>query len=112
LQRRILWLAIGWAMVAAIVWLSLTPKPPDVGIEGSDKLGHFLGYGVVMFWFAQLYLRRMFYAGGFIAMGVVLEFVQGWLGYRSLELHDMLANTLGVLLGWGTALLAGRRLLP
>lgn len=63
-----------------------------------------------MFWFAQLYPARRLYAAGFIALGVALEFVQGWLGYRAYEHHDMLANTLGVLLGWGAALILPRAL--
>jgi glycopeptide antibiotics resistance protein len=59
-----------------------------------------------MFWFCVLYrpLRvRAMYAVGFIAMGIALEFVQGWLGYRSFETADMLANTAGVALAWGMA---------
>ncbi|HEX6321490.1 MAG TPA: VanZ family protein [Burkholderiales bacterium] len=92
-------------MVAAIVWLSLTPAPPRVDIESGDKLGHLAGYGLLMFWFARLYARRIPWAAGFIAMGIGLEFVQGSLGYRSFELYDMLANTAGVLLGWGAAAL-------
>jgi VanZ family protein len=99
-------------MVAAIVWLSLTPAPPQVDIESGDKLGHLAGYGVLMFWFAQLYLRRIPYAAGFIAMGIALELLQAWLGYRTLEALDMAANTAGVLLGWGLArLLPKKRLL-
>ena len=92
-------------MAAALVWLSLTPRPLEIDLESGDKLGHFAGYCVLMFWFAQLYARRLPYAAGFIAMGVALELAQGRLGYRSLELYDMLANTAGVLLGWGSALL-------
>ena len=99
-------------MVAAIVGLSLMPAPPEMGIEGGDKLGHLLGYALLMFWFAQLYLRRVFYAAGFIAMGIALELAQGGLGYRSLEGYDMLANSAGVLLGWGAARVLRRRLLP
>jgi len=87
-------------MVAAVVWGSLTPSPPSAG---NDKVGHFVVYGVLMFWFAQLYARRLPYAAGFIALGVALEFVQGSLGYRSFELYDMLANSAGVLLGWAAA---------
>jgi hypothetical protein len=30
---RALWLALGWAMVFAVVWLSLTPSPPEVDFE-------------------------------------------------------------------------------
>jgi VanZ family protein len=80
-------------------------------MEGGDKLGHLAGYALLMFWFAQLYARRAVWAAGFIAMGIMLELLQGWLGYRSLEGYDMLANTGGVLLGWGAARIV-RSVLP
>lgn len=100
-------IAAGWGWAAAIVWLSLTPAPPEVDIAHSDKLGHFAGYGLLMFWFAQLYQERksrIAYALGFVAMGVGLELLQGQLGYRTYEVFDMYANALGVLLGWAAAL--------
>ena len=109
MKLRALWLAIGWGLVATIVWLSVTPRPPDTGIEHGDKLGHFAAYGAVMFWFCQLYPRlpgRVAYAAGFIAMGVALEFVQRSLGYRTFEVLDMVADAVGVLLGWMVALAA------
>jgi VanZ family protein len=108
---RALWLTLGWAMVAAVVWLSLTPSPPKVDFEESDKLGHFIGYGTLMFWFSQLYVdkaARIGYAAGFAAMGVALEFAQDQLGYRTYEVFDMYANALGVLLGWAAALILPR----
>lgn len=98
-------------MVAAIVWLSLTPSPPKIDIEQGDKLGHFLGYGTIMAWFAWLYPARparIGYALGFVAMGVALEFVQGALGYRTFEVFDMLANALGVMIGWAAWLIVER----
>lgn len=97
--RQIL-LAVGWAMIAGIVWLSLAPGLPSMG---NDKAGHFSAYAVLMFWFAQLYGRRLPWALGFIAMGIALEFVQGWSGYRTFDLRDMAANTVGVFLGWALA---------
>ena len=99
-------------MVVAVAWLSLTPSPPDIDMEGGDKLGHLLSYFLLMFWFSQLYAQRAGYAAGFIAMGIALEFAQRALGYRTFELHDVLANAGGVLLGWAAARLVGRRLLP
>jgi VanZ family protein len=98
-------LAIGWAAVAVVVYLSLTPAPPDSGIDGGDKLGHFLAYAGLTYWFGRFYFYRTHaaYALGFCAMGIALEFAQGALGYRSLELADMAANTLGVAAGWGAA---------
>ena len=109
MKLRALWLAIGWGLVATIVWLSVTPRPPDIGIEHGDKLGHFAAYGATMFWFCQLYPRwaaRIAYAAGFIAMGIALEFVQRWLGYRSFEVLDMVADAVGVVLGLTAASVA------
>ena len=101
-------IGLGWAWAVAIVWLSLTPAPPKVDLEHGDKLGHLAAYGSLMLWFALLYRRRIFYALGFTAMGVGLEYLQGWTGYRSFEVADMVANTFGVALGWSAALLFRR----
>jgi VanZ family protein len=101
-MRKVL-VAAGWGWAAAIIWLSLTPSPPRVDIAYGDKLGHLAAYGLLMLWFAQLYVaraRRIAHAAIFLAMGVGLEFLQGALGIRSYEIADMYANTLGVALGW------------
>ena len=97
-------LAGGWAYAAALVFLSLTPKPPDPGFEHGDKFGHLLAYALLMFWFCALYRHRstrLAYGIGWVLLGVALEFAQAATGYRSYELADMAANSLGVLLGWG-----------
>ena len=107
-MKRVAYLAIGWGWAATIVWLSLTSSPPQVDVPYSDKIGHLASYAVLMFWFSQLYRTRIFYAAGFILMGVALEFVQGQLGYRSYEVADMLANALGVLAGWAAAVILRR----
>lgn len=105
-------LALGWAWVAAVVYLSLTPSLPTVSVEGGDKLGHFSAYALLAYWFCQFYFRRarLAYLLAFVAMGVVLEFAQRATGYRNFELADMAANTAGVAAGWGAALLAPLRL--
>ena len=99
-------MAFGWGLVGAIVWLSLTPHPPQIDVDQGDKLGHLLAYGGLMYWFALLYVPtriRALYAAGFIAMGIAIEFVQGWTGYRSFEVADMVADALGVFAGWALA---------
>jgi len=113
LRWRVQWLALGWAMAAAIVWLSLTPSPPHLDIEQGDKLGHLAAYGALMFWFCQLYparRARLGYALGFVAMGIAIEFIQRATGYRSFEVWDMIADAAGVLLGWLLAVPAGHGL--
>lgn len=103
-KLRGIWLALGWLWVATIVWLSLTPNPPEpVRFWNADKLEHALAYGLLMLWFSQVYVRRMrriFTAILLVAMGITMEFLQGMTGYRSFEYADMLANSAGVLLGW------------
>jgi hypothetical protein len=105
---------VGWGWAAAIVWLSLTPSPPRVDFTASDKLGHLLAYGLLMFWFAQIYASkkiRTFHAIGFLAMGFGLEILQGMSGLREYDVLDMLANAAGVAAGWLAARLLPR-LLP
>jgi VanZ family protein len=105
-----LWAIAGWLIVGAIVWLSVTPSPPDPGFEQGDKLEHVLAYGVLTFWFCQVYASprtQLGIAVGFIAMGVGLEFVQGALVYRTYDELDMLANASGVIAGWAAARAAG-----
>lgn len=94
---------MGWAMAAAIVWLSLTPSPPTIDIDEGDKIGHFAAYGSLMFWFCLLYASigtRLAYAALWIVMGIALEFAQGETSYRNFEVFDMFANAIGVLIGW------------
>lgn len=100
-----LWLSIGWLMVVTMCYLSLTSNPPDFNIEFHyiDKVGHFISYFILMFWFAQLYKginKRIFYFLFLIMLGAVLEIVQGLGGVRFFEYYDMLANTLGVSFAW------------
>lgn len=111
---RILGLALGWGWAATVVWLSLTPSPPQVDVQYGDKLGHFGAYGLLMLWFSFLYPRlrvQALYAISFISMGIGLEFWQGWLGYRTYDLMDMAANSIGVLLGWGGAAILRKHVL-
>jgi VanZ family protein len=86
-----------------VVFLSLTPKAPVVlEVPGSDKVNHFVAYLVMMLWFSQLHRepRRQFWIGvGLIALGVLLELVQGLLAYRSAHVLDGLTNGCGVVAG-------------
>lgn len=99
LKLRLLWLAMGWAMLVAVVVLSLIPVNVDMA-EGGDKWLHFIAYGSLMFWFCLLHDRQWRIAVAFVALGILLEFAQGQTGYRSFEYADMIANGLGVILGW------------
>lgn len=104
-RLRAAWTAVAWLLVAAIVHLSVTPHPPEIPLDEGDKYGHLLAYGTVMLWFAQLYVgrRRWLAAIGLIALGVALEYVQRWTGYRSFDVWDMAADAAGVVIGLAAA---------
>lgn len=99
-----LWLVVGMALVAGVIYLSLTPAFPDyLQIDYDLKLNHVLAYAVLMSYCAQLLVNpRMAWliAGLFIVMGIVLEYLQGMTDYRSFSYYDMVANYLGVLTGF------------
>jgi VanZ family protein len=103
IEHRRLWLALGWALVLGVIVLSVIPAPIQVPVVEGDKLGHLLAYGTLMVWFSNLYDEsnpRIILAIGLVAMGIILEFVQRWSGYRTFEIADMAANAIGVLAGW------------
>jgi VanZ family protein len=50
----------------------------------------------------------MAYALGFVAMGILIEFLQRMTGYRDFEVLDMVADAIGVLLGWAGAVVLER----
>jgi VanZ family protein len=104
LQLFPLWFALGVGLVALVIFLSLTPKPPHlVNFAMSDKVGHSLAYAVLMGWFGQLYRGKLplaLFALGFTLLGVSMEYLQ-WLGrVRDFEYDDMLADIIGVIVGW------------
>ena len=101
LRYRVLWLAIGFALVALVVYLSLTSAPVeiDLGLDYQDKLFHALAYFAMMGWFAQIYhvqSHRVVCIVVFILMGVLMEYLQSFDPARYAETEDMIANTLGV----------------
>ncbi len=100
---RKLWLAAGWLGIAAIVYFSLFKLALDTGMQGGDKLGHLLAYGLLMAWWSQLYesaAARWRLAGAFIALGTAMELAQGLTPDRYPEWLDLAANTAGALAGW------------
>ena len=102
LRFRNAWLVIGAGLVALVAYLSLTPKPLDVPSFFELKSGHVVAYGTLMLWFAQIFRSTQGRIGvglSLVALGVLLEYVQGVTGYRTFSYSDMRDNALGVIAG-------------
>ena len=94
-----LWYLIGGVLLGGIVVGSLVPVP-RLSPTFNDKLIHFLIYFLLMTWFGQLQRQRVLLALGFVAMGFIIELLQGQTRYRTFEWYDLLANTAGIAVAW------------
>jgi VanZ family protein len=104
LKYRKLWITVGFSLVLLVVYLSLTRNPPaPLTFDNADKFEHVLAYATLSFWFCQIYLSAklgVVVSTALIGQGVLLEYMQGWTGYRTFDVLDMAADCIGVLLGW------------
>ena len=96
-----LWLALGICYIAFIIVGSLI-KVPDIetGMSHSDKVIHFFLYFILVGWFIQLYKKlstRIIILCAALALGLLMETLQGLTAYRSFDLIDQLANSIGAL---------------
>lgn len=116
LKLRFLWMIIGYALVAMVVFLSLTSSPVDMELSFpyEDKFFHALAYFTLMAWFSQIYhdsFQRNMIAVVFVFMGVTLEYLQSFDPNRYFEFGDMVANSIGVALGFSVALSSAKNIL-
>jgi VanZ family protein len=102
LQR--IWVVIGWALIFLVIYLSLAHESPStLTFENLDKIKHLAAYAMLSFWLCQVYpsrRARLLVIVALLALGVALEYVQGWTGYRTFDVLDMQADGVGVLAGW------------
>jgi len=97
------WRITGWLGIAAIIAFSLAPLQLDMAVDNGDKFGHLAAYGLVTLWLAHLYTElrpRIGLVVGMVALGIALEYAQRATGYRLFEVADMIADAIGVAIGW------------
>ncbi|MTI30710.1 VanZ family protein [Xanthovirga aplysinae] len=105
-------------LIIIIIGLSLSPgnDMPDIS-EGflyidSDKVAHFSFYCILTFMLIvgftkqYTYPRLRYFSAKYsllfaASLGVILELLQGVMSERSIELNDILVNTLGAFFGLG-----------
>lgn len=116
LKLRFLWLAIGYAMVILVFFLSLSSDPVKIDVElpYADKMSHASAYFVLMLWFSQIYhgrFQRNMIACLFILMGISIEYFQSFDPNRTAEFFDIVANVFGLALAFWLALGSSKNLL-
>ena len=121
---RNLWRGLFVALFILVTWLTLTPNTDDTrdslaiarfiaellfrNPSLSDKVAHFLAYaslgGSAAFAHFRLFDRRAPMIVALALYGAFLEFLQGLGGVRDAELADALANSMGALAAFPTAI--------
>lgn len=94
-------------VLAVILVAGLKPEPVPQMFYQQDKLHHLLGFAALAFTLRLAFPRPHFIwlVAFSLAAALLIEFGQGLLPHRTPSTGDMLANALGVLLGWGFSLL-------
>jgi hypothetical protein len=118
LRHPLIWQAGALLMLALTVWATLTPHLPKVTVEFQflawDKAQHAIVYACLMWWCSQAFQKRgpLCWAAILLLMGCTLELLQHQTAARHMEFDDMVANGVGVLVGyllWLTPLGRGLR---
>lgn len=98
-----LWLVIGALLASAVLILCLiAPSNKISSIEGLDKVEHALAFLVLTAWFAALIERPGYWALSImlLGLGVGIEIAQYLMALgRSAEIFDVIADTVGIILG-------------
>jgi VanZ family protein len=89
-------------LAIVVLYLALTPSPPDNLDTGWDKLNHALAFAALAVsacFSAQVSPRRLLLAGALlVAFGGVIELLQALVG-RDAEWGDLLADSVGMTTG-------------
>ena len=94
-------------LICAITYLSIAPAPEMPGPTLSDKVLHIIAYAGIAFWgyfgFPKGGIKLALFI---VSWSIFIEFMQWLTPTRMLEVLDMVANTIGVFVGWGSYTLA------
>lgn len=98
-----------WVLLTAILVLSLMPNPSSLPSTGWDKTNHLLGFLVLGILGLQAYpARTATVLAGVFLYGGLIEILQSFTPDRYAEATDLLANSLGLIAGWGLEALIRR----
>jgi len=84
-----------------ILWLALSPNPPNPGgLFDLDKVNHVGAFFVLSLLADFSYLKREALANKSLTLlifGMLIEALQYWVGYRYFEIGDLIADGAGIL---------------
>lgn len=102
LRYRWLWLMLGMLLLVAGVFAAMAPMPARSLLEVNDKVVHATVFLCFMVWFSAFFRPRLwpllFLA--LVGYGILIELLQGLTVARMADPKDVVADTVGLVLGW------------
>ena len=89
------------ATAVAVMVLSLLPLEADAPSLGLDKANHLAAFALLALLGCRAFPANLILVlSGLLAYGGLIEILQAFTEYRSAEWGDLLADALGLVLGW------------
>ena len=104
MQKVIIWRLIFFFVLCAVMTFALLPTSGTPGFTGQDKLIHLIVFSVLFFLGAKAYpglisWKWLYLYLGLFSYGVLMELLQGQTSYRNMEAWDLVADSLGLIVG-------------
>lgn len=104
------WLLAG--LVVTVIWLALSPAPPESVNTGWDKLNHAIAFTALTITAILACPRspgfRLLVMVALLGFGGLIEIAQSFTPTRSAEWGDLLADSVGMAAGTALAMLGSR----
>ena len=108
------WRTVGVLLPLIVMGLALAPafwpRPDDLRLDWIewDKLIHGITFALLALWYTGQYARSAYWrvALGLSVYGLLIEWLQSMLSYRTAEAGDLVADVIGIAIGIVIALLA------
>lgn len=100
-DQTALWVWAFGSVALVVLVLALMPPVPHMPTTGWDKANHLLAFAVLAWLGCHAYPQRLVTVlSGLLAYGALIEILQSFTAYRSADWHDLLADGMGLVLGW------------
>ena len=108
------WRTVGVLLPLIVMSLALAPaiwpRPDDIRLDWveCDKLIHGITFALLALWYTGQYARSAYWrvALGLSVYGLLIEWLQSMLSYRTAEAGDLVADVIGIAIGIVIALFA------
>ena len=99
--NRTAWIWMFGSVALVVLVLALMPPVPYMPTTVWDKANHLLAFAVLAWLGCHAYPQRLASVlSGLLVCGALIEILQSFTTFRSTDWHDLLADGLGLLLGW------------